>query len=109
MWFWGRKEKKDSNNQVEKRNTENITELETASEIELEQAVSNSESTVELETELNETKVEQEKVKPENEELNQELVDLIGELKVETKEEVKAFDAEGYSKYQRKLRRVIKG
>ncbi len=122
MWFWGRKDKKETTDleksQIEKN--DNI-ELETASEIELEQAVSNSETMnledetddneMQLEVDEDDDKINSELISPveEKEIINQELVDLIDGLKNEEVKTTEKKTENGYDKYREKLQRIIKG
>ncbi len=93
MWFWGRKDKNKITTET-KEQPENTIELETASEIELEQAVSSSD-TEELTSEDTTSEV-----------INQELVDLIDGLQSDDKFERE--EESGYEKYRQKLKKIVK-
>ncbi len=96
MWFWGRKDKNKITTET-KEQPENTIELETASEIELEQAVSSSD-TEEIE------KLDSEDTT--SEVINQELVDLIDGLQSDDKFERE--EESGYEKYRQKLKKIVK-
>ncbi len=93
MWFWGQKDKNKITTET-KEQPENTIELETASEIELEQAVSSSD-TEELTSEDTTSEV-----------INQELVDLIDGLQSDDKFERE--EESGYEKYRQKLKKIVK-
>ncbi len=96
MWFWGQKDKNKITTET-KEQPENTIELETASEIELEQAVSSSD-TEEIE------KLDSEDTT--SEVINQELVDLIDGLQSDDKFERE--EESGYEKYRQKLKKIVK-
>ncbi len=99
MWFWGRKEKNKITTEIKKEQPENTSELETASEIELEQAVSSSD--------VEETSVLDSEVTT-NEVINQELVDLIDGLQSDVKFDSEEMNENGYEKYRQKLKKIVK-
>ncbi len=96
MWFWGQKDKNKITTET-KEQPENTIELETASEIELEQAVSSSD-TEEIE------KLDSKDTT--SEVINQELVDLIDGLQSDDKFERE--EESGYEKYRQKLKKIVK-